>query len=83
MSNEVHVVPETTTADRQHILTDDCWCGTTSQPVKRDDGSMGWVVVHRRALAFVPVMEFMRTPDGTVEYIHPVGEVLFGEGAGE
>lgn len=25
---------------------DDCWCGPTTEPVERDDGSMGWVVIH-------------------------------------
>ncbi len=27
-------------------FSDDCTCGPTSEPVKRDDGSMGWVLVH-------------------------------------
>lgn len=34
----------------EHILTDDCWCQPVSQPVKRDDGSVGWVVTHRDRL---------------------------------
>ena len=25
---------------------DDCVCGPTSKPVERDDGSVGWLVVH-------------------------------------
>lgn len=24
----------------------DCLCGPETQPVKRDDGSMGWLIVH-------------------------------------
>lgn len=24
----------------------DCLCGPTTEPVPRDDGSMGWLVVH-------------------------------------
>lgn len=26
--------------------TDDCVCGPTIEPVKRDDGSVGWVLTH-------------------------------------
>lgn len=32
---------------REHELSDDCWCGPQSLPVKRDDGSVGWVIVHQ------------------------------------
>ncbi len=27
-------------------LNEDCICGPTTQPVERDDGSYGWVLVH-------------------------------------
>lgn len=31
----------------EHVATgDDCPCGPEAQPVKRDDGSMGWIVLH-------------------------------------
>jgi len=30
----------------EHELTDDCPCGPTPEPVKCDDGSVGWVYVH-------------------------------------
>lgn len=30
----------------EHETTDDCPCGVTPETVKREDGSMGWVVVH-------------------------------------
>lgn len=33
----------------KHDTTDDdgnCVCGPRTDPVKRDDGSMGWVIVH-------------------------------------
>jgi hypothetical protein len=26
--------------------SDDCACGPTMKPVERDDGSMGWLIVH-------------------------------------
>lgn len=29
-----------------HDASDDCACGPRQDAVKRDDGSMGWVVVH-------------------------------------
>ncbi len=30
----------------QHEMTEDCVCGPTPEPVKREDGSMGWLYVH-------------------------------------
>lgn len=40
----VHVTP---TGDLiEHSLDDECACGPSSEPVKRDDGSVGWVIVH-------------------------------------
>lgn len=30
----------------EHQMNDDCPCGPRQEPVKRDDGSMGWLVVH-------------------------------------
>lgn len=30
----------------EHELTEDCACGPSAQPVKRDDGSVGWLIVH-------------------------------------
>lgn len=29
-----------------HELTEDCICGPTAVPIKREDGSMGWVYEH-------------------------------------
>ena len=39
-----HVVPVGDLIE--HELTDDCPCGVTPEPVGRDDGSFGWVVIH-------------------------------------
>ena len=44
MNDAVHVHPLDDLIG--HDLDDDCACGPTSQPVARDDGSVGWVVVH-------------------------------------
>ena len=42
--DEVHVHP---LADLiEHGLTDNCPCGPEQRPVKREDGSVGWLVVH-------------------------------------
>ena len=31
----------------EHVVDGgDCWCGPTTEPVSRDDGSMGWLVIH-------------------------------------
>ena len=42
-----HVIPaddlmEHSTGTRN----EDCVCGPESQPLKRDDGSMGWLIIH-------------------------------------
>jgi hypothetical protein len=39
-----HVVPVDDLI--KHETTDDCVCGPAQQAVIRDDGSIGWVVVH-------------------------------------
>ena len=39
-----HVIPRSDLV--VHEPTEDCACGPTPQPVKRDDGSVGWIVVH-------------------------------------
>lgn len=40
---EVHVVP---LGDLVEHLPEDCVCGPRTEPVPRDDGSMGWLIVH-------------------------------------
>ena len=40
----VHVVPVRDLIE--HDDTDECPCGPTTEPVERDDGSFGWLVVH-------------------------------------
>lgn len=35
------------TGARPHALNDDCWCEPQQVPAPREDGSIGWVVVHR------------------------------------
>ena len=42
--NEQHVIPINDLID--HELTDDCVCGPTAEAVKRDDGSVGWLITH-------------------------------------
>lgn len=44
MSDTAHVVPVNDLVD--HEDSDECPCGPTSEPVKRADGSVGWVVIH-------------------------------------
>lgn len=43
-NDDVHVVPVADTID--HVKTDDCACEPTVEPVKRKDGSIGWVYTH-------------------------------------
>ena len=40
----LHVVPVGDLIE--HVLTGDCPCGPADKPVERDDGSVGWLVVH-------------------------------------
>lgn len=40
----LHVVPVGDLIE--HVPTGDCPCGPADQPVKRDDGSVGWLTVH-------------------------------------
>lgn len=40
----VHVVPVRDLIE--HDDSEDCTCGPTTEPVERDDGSFGWLVVH-------------------------------------
>ena len=43
-ASEVHVVPvDDLTA---HETSDGCLCGPATEPVTRDDGTIGWCVVH-------------------------------------
>lgn len=42
--DDVHVVPGDDLID--HTTTEDCPCGPATEPVTRDDGSIGWLVVH-------------------------------------
>jgi hypothetical protein len=40
----VHVLPLADVI--AHDENDDCVCGTTTEPVTREDGTIGWVVTH-------------------------------------
>ncbi len=42
-ADDVQVVP---VADLIDHLDDGCPCGPSTEPVERDDGSVGWLVVH-------------------------------------
>lgn len=42
-TDNVHVLPVDDLIDH---VDEDCPCGPTVDPVKRDDGSYGWVIVH-------------------------------------
>lgn len=41
--NEMHVVPD---RDMVEHSPDDCICGPRTEPVKRENGSYGWMVIH-------------------------------------
>lgn len=44
-TNELHVVRNDDTIT--HDTLGDCVCGPVTSTVVRDDGSIGWLVVHR------------------------------------
>ena len=40
----VHVVPRNDLVE--HDVSDECVCGVKTEPVERDDGTIGWLHVH-------------------------------------
>jgi hypothetical protein len=44
VDNEAHIIPTGDIID--HTLTDECVCGPRNEPVRRGDGSYGWLVAH-------------------------------------
>ncbi len=44
--NSVHVAPVGDLIEHDTSGESDCVCGPRSRPVKREDGSVGWVVTH-------------------------------------
>lgn len=46
---EMRAEPQGDGLMREHNTeSDSCWCNPQSVPVKREDGSVGWVVVHNK-----------------------------------
>lgn len=45
MSDDFHVFPVGDLIEHD-VDGGECLCGPTTKPVPRDDGSMGWIVVH-------------------------------------
>lgn len=41
----LHVIPVRDVV--KHEESDECVCGPRSEPVQREDGSYGWVIVHQ------------------------------------
>jgi hypothetical protein len=46
MADSVHVYPIGDLVEHDVENGESCVCGPTSKPVKREDGSVGWVVTH-------------------------------------
>lgn len=46
MGDTLHVVPVDDLIEHDTSGQEDCACGPMSRPVKREDGSVGWVIVH-------------------------------------
>lgn len=46
MSDTYHVVPVDDLIEHDTSGEEDCICGTDTEPVEREDGSMGWLVSH-------------------------------------
>lgn len=47
MADHLHVAPVGDLIDHDISTTEpDCVCGPRVEPVQRDDGSMGWLIVH-------------------------------------
>jgi hypothetical protein len=43
-AGDVHVMPRDDLIE--HATSGDCTCGPRTEPVEREDGSMGWLLVH-------------------------------------
>jgi hypothetical protein len=41
-----HVLPNADLIEHRCEPDDECPCGPTTQPVPRDDGSIGWLTIH-------------------------------------
>lgn len=41
----LHVWPESDIVEHD-LDSDDCVCGPTSEPIKREDGSVAWIITH-------------------------------------
>jgi hypothetical protein len=41
----VHVTPVNDLIEHEEV-SDNCVCGPTTEPVERDDGSIGWLITH-------------------------------------
>ncbi|WP_174545597.1 hypothetical protein [Nocardiopsis dassonvillei] len=47
MADTLHVVPLDDLIEHDSSTTDaSCVCGPTTKPIKREDGSVGWVITH-------------------------------------
>lgn len=46
MTDRYHVYPVDDLIDHDTTGEADCACGPTTRPVKRDDGSVGWLIIH-------------------------------------
>lgn len=44
MTTALHVVPIGDLVE--HTSDDDCSCGPTSNPIKGDDGTISWLMIH-------------------------------------
>ena len=57
----VHVYPRDDLIE--HQMTDECVCGVRTEPVEREDGSIGWLHVHH-SLDGREADEQSTSPDG-------------------
>jgi len=47
VSDTVHVYPDNDLVEHDTDTNEaDCMCGPTTRPIKRKDGSVGWVITH-------------------------------------
>ncbi len=44
VGNEVHTIP--VNDKHKHDENDDCGCFPRTEPVPREDGSVGWLIIH-------------------------------------
>lgn len=62
-TDAVHDLPLTSSDERMHDISDDCWCHPANELVTDTDGRNRWHIIHRRPATPIPQSENLSTPN--------------------